>query len=205
MGANSSKVVPSSSKQRHQPQTQERLLGRNKKALHAAAKAGDAAQLEQLLQPLVTAVTAEMAVPGVYPGPAAAVLGTAVGWRDRHGRTPFLETCLHGSWECAELLLEAGSNIVAVDAAGNGCLHLASIKGHGHVVDQVSHPYSAALATAVAFAEWHTLNAGAVAAANAVIAQPASKAAGHHISIACTCILHLMYCNTCAHVLPTPY
>lgn len=137
MGANSSKVVPSSSKPRHQPQTQDSLLGRNKKALHAAAKAGDAAQLEQLLQPLVTAVTAEMAVPGVYPGPAAAVLGTAVGWRDRHGRTPFLEACLHGSWECAELLLEAGSNIVAVDAAGSGCLHLASIKGHGHVVDQV--------------------------------------------------------------------
>lgn len=140
MGANSSKsAVLSNGNQRprKQPQTQENLLGRNKKALHAASKAGDHEHVEHLLQPLVTAVTAEMAVPGVYPGPAAAVLSRAVGYQDRHHRTPFLTACLHGSWECAELLLEAGSNILAADADGNGCLHLASINGHGHVVEQV--------------------------------------------------------------------
>jgi hypothetical protein len=138
MGGNSSKAAGLGNGAQQQPQTQESFLGRNKKALHAAAKAGDHDQVEQLLQPLVTAVTAEMAVPGIYPGPAAAVLSSAVGYRDRHHRTPFLIACLHGSWECAELLLEAGSNILAADADGNGCLHLASIHGHGHVVDQVS-------------------------------------------------------------------
>lgn len=108
-----------------------------KKAFHAAAKAGNAQLLNQLLQPLVAAVTQEMATPGAYPGAAAAALSTAVGRRDRACRTPFLVACLHGSWECAELLLESGSNILAVDYDGNGCLHLASINGHGHVVEQV--------------------------------------------------------------------
>lgn len=118
--------------------TAEHCSGRNHtKALHAAAKAGDAHTLEQLLQPLVTACAAEMAVPGCYPGAAAAALTRAVSQTHRHGRTPFLVACHHGSWECAELLLEAGSNILAVDADGNGCLHLASINGHGHIVEQV--------------------------------------------------------------------
>jgi hypothetical protein len=107
------------------------------RALHAAAQAGDASLLRQLLQPLVAAAVAEMSIEGAYPGPAAALLGHAVNRRDRRGRSALLIACMYGSWECAELLLEAGSSIIAVDADGNGCLHLASIKGHGHVVGQV--------------------------------------------------------------------
>lgn len=122
MGANSSK---------------EQQPSHGKKAFHAAAKAGNAQLLDQALAPLVAAVTAEIATPGAYPGVAAAALSTAVGRRDRAGRTPFLTACLHGSWECAELLLEAGSNILAIDGDSNGCLHLACINGHGHVVEQV--------------------------------------------------------------------
>lgn len=137
MGASGSKLDGGLASQQHFTPGRDAFQRRVKKALHAAAKAGDGQTLEQLLQPLVSSVTAEMSVPGVYPGPAAAALATAVGHTDRHSRTPFLVACLHGSWECAELLLEAGSNILAADAAGNGCLHLASIHGHGHVVEQV--------------------------------------------------------------------
>lgn len=119
-----------------------RFFKGSKKLLHAAAKAGDASSVEALLRPLVSAVTVEMSTPGLYPGPAASDLGAAVSMQDRHGRTPLLSACLHGSWECAHLLLEAGSNILAADKEGNGCLHLASIHGHGHVVEQVRAPQS---------------------------------------------------------------
>lgn len=143
MGANSSKT---------QSHPQEGLLvGRNKRALHAAAQAGDASLLRQLLQPLVAAAVTEMSIEGAYPGPAAALLGMAVKRSDRHGRTAFLVACLHGSWECAELLLEAGSSIIAADADGNGCLHLASIHGHGHVVGQVRGSWSSDACGSLAF------------------------------------------------------
>jgi len=139
MGAQSSKgaVIIASSHSSHS------WLAHNKKALHVAAREKPAQELEQLLQPLVSAITAEMAIPGAYPGPAAAALGQAVGYSDRLRRTALLEACLHGSWECADLLLEAGSNIMAVDIDGNSCLHLACINGHGHVVEQVRSRYPA--------------------------------------------------------------
>lgn len=139
MGAQGSKAGAVSSASSHSGHS---WLAQNKKALHVAAREGRAQELEQLLQPLVSAITAEMAVPGAYPGPAAAALGQAVGYSDRLRRTALLEACLHGSWECADLLLEAGSNIMAVDIDGNSCLHLACINGHGHGVEQVKVEFS---------------------------------------------------------------
>ena len=74
---------------------------------------------------------------GQYPGPSAQLLTQLVNQTDGRGRTPFLTACHHGHWDCAEQLLEAGSNIFAVDRDGNGCLHLAAVHAHTEVVTQL--------------------------------------------------------------------
>jgi ankyrin repeat protein len=86
------------------PTAAKRGIGRQQRALHAAAQTGDASLLRQLLQPLVAAAVAEMSIEGAYPGPAAALLGHAVNCRERRGRSALLIACRYGSWECAELL-----------------------------------------------------------------------------------------------------
>lgn len=55
----------------------------------------------------------------------------------QQGRTPFLSACYYGNWNCAHQLLEAGSNVFAVDKDGNCALHLAAINGHADVVEQL--------------------------------------------------------------------
>ncbi|WIA13987.1 hypothetical protein OEZ85_002550 [Tetradesmus obliquus] len=50
--------------------------------------------------------------------------------QDSRGRTPLLAACYAGRSDCAQLLIESGSNIFACDKDGNGVLHLAAINGH---------------------------------------------------------------------------
>lgn len=89
-----------------------------------------------MLGPIVDAVTLEIAE-RQYPGPTAQLLTQLVNQTDSRGRTPFLTACHHGHWNCAEQLLEAGSNIFAVDRDGNSCLHLAAVHSHVEVVSQL--------------------------------------------------------------------
>ena len=39
------------------------------------------------------------------------------------GRTPLLEATMNGSYECAEVLLEAGTNLELLDVKGTSVLH----------------------------------------------------------------------------------
>lgn len=57
--------------------------------------------------------------------------------QDSRGRTPLLTACHHGHWDCAELLLEAASNIFACDKDGNSILHLTAIGGHAQLLQQL--------------------------------------------------------------------
>jgi ankyrin repeat protein len=52
-------------------------------------------------------------------------------------RTPLLAACYAGQPDCAQLLIEAGSNIFACDKDGNGVLHLAAINGHTQLLQQL--------------------------------------------------------------------
>lgn len=108
----------------------------NEGVLHLAAKHGRLHTITAVLGPIVDAVTVEIAE-GHYPGKAAELLTKIVNQTDSRGRTALLTACYNGHWDCAEQLLEAGSNIFAVDKDGNGCLHLAAVNGHTDVVTQL--------------------------------------------------------------------
>lgn len=45
--------------------------------------------------------------------------------KDMMDLTPFLISVIHGAKETAEMLLDQGANIMAVDSVCNSCLHLA--------------------------------------------------------------------------------
>lgn len=108
----------------------------SKTALHLCAKEGKCRVLAALLLPLVTAVTAEIDA-GSYPGRASHLLSRLVNKQQRAGRTPFLSACYYGQWQCAQQLLEAGSNVFAVDMDGNDALHLAAVSSRAEVVEQL--------------------------------------------------------------------
>jgi ankyrin repeat protein len=52
-------------------------------------------------------------------------------------RTPLLAACYAGQSDCAQLLIESGSNIFACDKDGNGVLHLTAIRGHARLLQQL--------------------------------------------------------------------
>ena len=49
--------------------------------------------------------------------------GADVNAQSSSGRTPLLEATMNGSYECAEVLLEAGTNLELLDVKGTSVLH----------------------------------------------------------------------------------
>ncbi|KAF8072581.1 ankrd52 [Scenedesmus sp. PABB004] len=62
-------------------------------------------------------------------------LRSTVNARDLYRRTPLIVAAKQGHLECTQLLVEAASNLFAVDREGNTSLHYAALHGHGEVVE----------------------------------------------------------------------
>lgn len=62
-------------------------------------------------------------------------LRQTVNARDLYRRTPLIVAAKQGHLECAHLLVDAASNLFAVDREGNTSLHYAALHGHAAVVE----------------------------------------------------------------------
>lgn len=67
--------------------------------------------------------------------PSFVKLRQAVNARDLYRRTPLIVAAKQGHLECTKVLVEAASNLFAVDREGNTSLHYAALHGHAPVVD----------------------------------------------------------------------
>lgn len=55
--------------------------------------------------------------------------------KDKYGRTPLIEACVHGHIECVKFLLDACSNVNLANKYQNTALHAASLNNHGEIVE----------------------------------------------------------------------